>query len=178
MTSSLTSSLEPLVEVAVSEAMSKESKSLHEAAEASKKARSALLQEKESNEKLLEEIRAERKKYNDDMAKSNTNFIKACQSASWIAASVLFVAIALVAVGALGKGLLSMLGIPDGVSALWGHVQEANGIGPTLGWLALTLIVIGVLIALMTWMLSQAAPGIAHLVEEYRRNHPRKETNH
>ncbi|WP_420702829.1 hypothetical protein [Corynebacterium striatum] len=64
------------------------------------------------------------------------------------------------------------------MSALWGHVQEANGIGPTLGWLALTLIVIGVLIALMTWMLSQAAPGIAHLVEEYRRNHPRKETNH
>ncbi|MFS0003412.1 hypothetical protein ACL1GI_12975, partial [Corynebacterium striatum] len=53
-----------------------------------------------------------------------------------------------------------------------------SGIGPTLGWLALTLIVIGVLIALMTWMLSQAAPGIAHLVEEYRRNHPRKETNH
>ena len=178
MTSSLTSSLEPLVEVAVSEAMSKESESLHKAAEASKKARSTLLQEKESNEKLLEEIRAERKKYNDDMEKSNTNFIKACMSASWIAASVLFVAIALVAVGALGNGLLSMLGIPDGVSALWGHVQEANGIGPTLGWLALTLIVIGVLIALMTWMLSQAAPGIAHLVEEYRRNHPRKETNH
>ena len=58
--------------------MSKEPKSLHEAAEASKKARSALLQEKESNEKLLEEIRAERKQYNDDMEKSNTNFIKAC----------------------------------------------------------------------------------------------------
>lgn len=178
MTSSLTSSLEPLVEVAVSEAMSKESESLHEAAEASKKARSALLQEKESNEKLLEKIRAERKKYNDDMEKSNRNFIKACQSASWIAASVLVVATALVAVGALGKGLLTMFGMPEGISALWGHVQEANGIGPTLGWLALTLIVIGVLIALMTWMLSQAAPGIAHLVEEYRRNHPRKETNH
>ncbi|MDN8624164.1 hypothetical protein [Corynebacterium kroppenstedtii] len=178
MTSSLTSSLEPLVEVAVSEAMSKESKSLHEAAEASKKARSALLQEKESNEKLLEEIRAERKQYNDDMEKSNTNFIKACMSASWIAASVLFVAIALVAVGALGKGLLEMFGIPDGIGALWSHVQEANGIGSTLGWLALTLIVLGVLIALMTRMLSQAVPGIAHLVEEYRRNHPRKETNH
>ncbi|MFW9061730.1 hypothetical protein ACOI99_13755 [Corynebacterium striatum] len=68
----------------------------------------------------------------------NLGHFKACMSASWIAASVLFVAIALVAVGALGKGLLSMLGIPDGVSALWGHVQEANGIGPTLGWLALT----------------------------------------
>jgi len=178
MTSSLTSSLEPLVEVAVSEAMSKESESLHKAAEASKKARSALLQEKESNEKLLEEIRAERKQYNDDMEKSNTNFIKACQSASWIAASVLVVAIALVAVGALGKGLLSMLGIPEGMGALWSHVQEANGIGPTLGWLVLTLITIGILIALMTWMLSQAVPGIAHLVEEYRRSHPRKETNH
>ena len=178
MTSSLTSSLEPLVEVAVSEAMSKESESLREAAKASKKARNALLQEKEANEKLLEEIRAERKQYNDDMEKSNTNFIKACQSASWIAASVLVVAIALVAVGALGKGLLSMLGIPDGVSALWGHVQEASGIGPTLGWLALTLLVIGLVVGLMGWMLSQAAPGIAHLVEEYRRNHPRKETNH
>lgn len=64
------------------------------------------------------------------------------------------------------------------MGALWSHVQEANGIGPTLGWLVLTLITIGILIALMTWMLSQAAPGIAHLVEEYRRNHPRKETNH
>ena len=178
MTASLTTDLEPLVAVAVSEAMSKESESLHKAAKASDKARNALLQEKEANEKLLEDIRAERKKYNEDMAASNRHFIKACQSAAWIAASVLFVAIALVAVGALGKGLLSMLGIPDGVSALWGHVQEADGIGPTLGWLALTLIVIGVLIALMTWMLSQAAPGIAHLVEEYRRNHPRKETNH
>lgn len=178
MTASLTTDLEPLVAVAVSEAMSKESESLHKAAKASDKARNALLQEKEANEKLLEDIRAERKKYNEDMAASNRHFIKACQSAAWIAASVLFVAIALVAVGALGKGLLSMLGIPDGVSALWGHVQEAEGVAPTLGWLALTLIVIGVLIALMTWMLSQAAPGIAHLVEEYRRNHPRKETNH
>lgn len=178
MTSSLNSSLEPLVEAAVSEAMSKESESLHKAAEESDKARSALLQEKKSNEKLLEEIRAERKQYNEDMAKSSTHLIKACLSASWIAASVLFVAIALVAVGALGKGLLEMFGIPDGIGVLWSHVQEANGIGSTLGWLALTLIVIGVLIALMTWMLSQAAPGIAHLVEEYRRNHPRKETNH
>lgn len=178
MTASLTTDLEPLIAVAVSEAMSKESESLHKAAKASDKARNALLQEKEANEKLLEDIRAERKKYNEDMAASNRHFIKACQSAAWIAASVLFVAIALVAVGALGKGLLSMLGIPDGVSALWGHVQEAEGVAPTLGWLALTLIVIGVLIALMTWMLSQAAPGIAHLVEEYRRNHPRKETNH
>ncbi|CAB0671346.1 hypothetical protein CIP107563_02374 [Corynebacterium diphtheriae] len=178
MTSSLTTDLEPLVAVAVSEAMSKESESLHKAAKASDKARNALLQEKESNEKLLEEIRAERKKYNDDMEKSNTHFIKACLSASWIAASVLFVTIALVAVGALGKGLLSMLGIPEGMGALWSHVQEANGIGPTLGWLVLTLITIGILIALMTWMLSQAVPGIAHLVEEYRRSHPRKETNH
>ena len=178
MTASLTTDLEPLVAVAVSEAMSKESESLHKAAKASDKARNALLQEKETNEKLLEEIRAERKKYNEDMAASNRHFIKACLSASWIAASVLFVAIALVAVGALGKGLLTMLGIPEGVGVLWSHVQEANGIGPTLGWLALTLIVLGVLIALMTRMLSQAVPGIAHLVEEYRRNHPRKETNH
>lgn len=168
MTSSLTSSLEPLVEVAVSEAMSKESESLHKAAEASKKARSALLQEKESNEKLLEKIRAERKKYNDDMEKSNRNFIKACQSASWIAASVLVVATALVAVGALGKGLLTMFGMPEGISALWGHVQEAEGIAPTLGWLLLTLIVIGFVIGLMGWMLSQAVPGISHWVEEYR----------
>ena len=168
MTSSLTSSLEPLVEVAVSEAMSKESESLHKAAEASKKARSALLQEKESNEKLLEKIRAERKKYNDDMEKSNRNFIKACQSASWIAASVLVVATALVAVGALGKGLLTMFGMPEGISVLWGHVQEAEGIAPTLGWLLLTLIVIGFVIGLMGWMLSQAVPGISHWVEEYR----------
>ena len=168
MTSSLTSSLEPLVEVAVSEAMSKESKSLHEAAEASKKARSALLQEKESNEKLLGEIRAERKRYNDDMEKSSANFIKACMSASWIAASVLVVATALVVVGALGKGLLTMFGMPEGISALWGHVQEAEGIAPTLAWLLLTLIVIGFVIGLMGWMLSQAVPGISHWVEEYR----------
>lgn len=178
MTSSLTSSLQPLVEVAVSEAMSKESESLHEAAQESEKARRALLQEKKANEKLLEEIREERKQYNDDMEKSNARFIKACMAASWMAASALFVAIAFFAVGALGEGLLSMLGIPDGVSALWGHVQEADGIGSALGWLALTLLVIAVLIALMTWMLSQAAPGISHLVEEYRLKHPRKVTNH
>ena len=168
MTSSLSSSLEPLVEAAVSEAMSKESESLHKAAQASDKARKALLQEQEANEKLLEEIRAERKQYNDDMEKSNARFIKTCMSVSWIAASALVIAIALFVVGALGTGLLTMLGIPDGVSALWGHVQEADGTAPTLGWLALTLIVIAVLIALMTWMLSQAVPGISHLVDEYR----------
>lgn len=168
MTASLTSSLEPMVEVAVSEAMSKESESLREAAKASREARGALLREKESNEKLLEEIRAERKKYNDDMEKSNRNFIKACQSAAWIAASVLVVAIALVAVGALGKGLLSMLGLPEGISALWGHVQEADGVAPTLGWLALTLLVIGLVVGLMGWMLSQAVPSISHWMEEYR----------
>ncbi|MDK8455909.1 hypothetical protein QP958_10965 [Corynebacterium marquesiae] len=178
MTSSLTSSLEPLVETAVSGAMSKESESLHKAAQESEKARSALLQEKKANEKLLEEIREERKQYNDDMEKSNTRFIKTCMSVSWIAASALVAAIALFAVGALGEGLLTMLGIPDGVSALWGHVQEADGTAPTLGWLALTLTVIAVLIALMTWMLSQAVPGISHLVEEYRLKHPRKGTSH
>ena len=178
MTSSLTSSLEPLVATAVSEAMSKESESLHKAAQASEKARKALLQEKKANEKLLEEIREERKQYNDDMEKSNARFIKTCMSVSWIAASVLVAAIALFAVGALGEGLLTMLGIPDGVSALWDHVQEADGTAPTLGWLALTLIVIAVLIALMAWMLSQAVPGISHLVEDYRLKHPRKGTSH
>ncbi len=54
----------------------------------------------------------------------------------------------------------------DEWDGLWGEVQGGKGMGRRVGWLGLTVMVIGVVIGVMRWMLWEGGPGIGELVEE------------
>ncbi|RNE48863.1 hypothetical protein C5L39_06095 [Corynebacterium alimapuense] len=64
----------------------------------------------------------------------------------WAVVASALIGAGMTAVGALGVGVMRFFGL-EGVSALWSHVAAAETWYATVGWLILTLGVIGLLVS-------------------------------
>ncbi|WP_022863704.1 hypothetical protein [Corynebacterium massiliense] len=66
--------------------------------------------------------------------------------------TILVACVGFVAIGGLGVGVMTFLGIPDGLGALWSHVAGAETWYGTVGWLIVIMTVIGLIVGPMVYL--------------------------
>ena len=66
--------------------------------------------------------------------------------------TILVACVGFVAIGGLGVGVMTFLGIPDGLGALWSRVAGAETWYGTVGWLIVTMTVIGLIVGPMVYL--------------------------
>ncbi|RAV34769.1 relaxase/mobilization nuclease domain-containing protein [Corynebacterium heidelbergense] len=86
----------------------------------------------------------------------------------WALTGTIAILASLMSIGALGKSLLDILGVTQGIPALWAHVWAAEGFWPTTGWLFVTILTLGVVLGGLGWLV-HIGWGIVRGIEERRR---------
>ncbi|AQS72993.1 hypothetical protein [Corynebacterium ammoniagenes] len=99
----------------------------------------------------------ERQKLAEAIQKDTERMENTKRFALWVIIAALLVGAGLTAIGALGVGVMQFLGLPDGVGTLWGHVTAAETWYSTVGWLAVTLGTIGLIVSPMVYVASKLA---------------------
>ena len=103
-----------------------------------------LEKERERLSRQLEKAAGEREKLNEALAKDAERMADTKRFTLCVVVAAALIGAGMTAVGALGVGVMNFFGL-EGVSALWTHVAGADTWYATVGWLILTLGVIGLL---------------------------------
>lgn len=102
--------------------------------------------------KELEKVSAERLRLAEAIEKDTVRIDNTKRFALWSVLAVLLASVGFTAIGGLGVGVMKFLGIPDGLGALWGHVVHAETWYSTIGWLIVTMIVMGLIVGPMVYL--------------------------
>lgn len=145
LTTSLSSELRPLV----NESFERVQEDLDSSVDA---AISRLEKERARLAKELERVSAERKKLAQAIAKDTERIDNTKRFALWSVLAALLAGVGFVTIGGLGVGVMTFLGIPDGVGALWGRVADAETWYGTMGWLIVTMTVMGLIVSPMVYL--------------------------
>ena len=113
---------------------------------------SRLEEERALLEKELKKVSAERRKLAEAIAKDTERIDNTKRFALWSVLAALLASAGFVAIGGLGVGVMTFLGIPDGLGALWGHVVGAETWYGTMGWLIVTMTVMGLIVSPMVYL--------------------------
>ncbi|KXI16681.1 hypothetical protein HMPREF3227_01869 [Corynebacterium sp. CMW7794] len=100
----------------------------------------------------LEKVSAERQKLAEAIQKDTDRIDNTKRFALWSVLAALMASVGFVAIGGLGVGVMTYLGFPDGLGALWGHVADAETWYSTIGWLTVTMTVIGLIVGPMFYL--------------------------
>lgn len=113
---------------------------------------SRLGQERARLAKELAKVSAERQELAELIEKDTERIDSTKRFALWSVLAVLLASVGFVAIGGLGEGLMAFLGIPDGLGTLWGHVAGAETWYGTIGWLIVTMTVMGLIVSPMVYI--------------------------
>lgn len=100
----------------------------------------------------LEKVTAEREKLAEAIQRDTERMDNTKQFALWSVLAALVASVGFVAIGGLGVGVMTFLGLPDGLKALWGQVADAATWYGTLGWLIVTMTIMGLIISPMVYL--------------------------
>lgn len=100
----------------------------------------------------LEKLTSEREKLTEDLQRDTERIDNTKRFALWSVLAALVASVGFVAVGGLGVGVMTFLGLPDGLGTLWGHVADADTWYETVGWLIVTMTVMGLIISPMVYL--------------------------
>lgn len=150
LTTSLSSDLRPLVNESFKSVQDSLDSTVNAAVNRLERERARLSKE-------LEKVTTERQKLAEAIQKDTERTENTKRFALWAIVATLLVGAGLTAIGALGVGVMQFLGLPDGVGTLWGHVAAAETWYSTLGWLAVTLGAIGLIVSPMVYVASKLA---------------------
>lgn len=100
----------------------------------------------------LEKVSTERQKLAEAIQKDTDRIDNTKRFALWSVLAALMASVGFVAIGGLGVGVMTYLGFPDGLGALWGHVADAETWYSTIGWLTVTMTVIGLIVGPMFYL--------------------------
>ncbi|APT81877.1 hypothetical protein CAMM_02715 [Corynebacterium ammoniagenes DSM 20306] len=150
LTTSLSSDLRPLVNESFKSVQDSLDSTVNAAVNRLERERARLSKE-------LEKVTTERQKLAEAIQKDTERMENTKRFALWVIIAALLVGAGLTAIGALGVGVMQFLGLPDGVGTLWGHVTAAETWYSTVGWLAVTLGTIGLIVSPMVYVASKLA---------------------
>ena len=102
--------------------------------------------------KELEKVSAERQELAEAIAKDTERIDNTKRFALWAVLAALLASVGFVTIGGLGVGVMTFLGIPDGLRALWGRVAGAETWYGTIGWLIVTITVMGLIVSPMVYL--------------------------
>ena len=100
----------------------------------------------------LQKVSAERQKLAEAIQKDIERIDNTKRFALWSVLAALLASVGFVAIGGLGVGVMTFLGLPDGLNTLWGHVVDAETWYSTIGWLTVTMTVIGLIVGPMFYL--------------------------
>lgn len=113
---------------------------------------SRLEEERSRLSKELEKVTTERERLTEAIQRDTERMGNTKRFALWSVLAALVTGIGFVAIGGLGVGVMTFLGLPDGLRALWGQVAGAATWYGTIGWLIVTMTVIGLIISPMVYL--------------------------
>ncbi|WP_018022955.1 hypothetical protein [Corynebacterium doosanense] len=102
--------------------------------------------------KELGKVSQERQKIEESIRKDTDRINNTKRFALWTVLAALLVGAGFVAIGSLGVGAMNFLGIPDGLGTLWSNVASAETWYSTVGWLVVTLAVMGLIVSPMAYV--------------------------
>ena len=148
LTTSLSSEIKPLVNKSFEGVQKELDDSANAAVNRMEKERARLSKE-------LEKVSAERKKLTEAIERDTERIDNTKRFALWAVLAALLASSGFVAIGGLGIGIMTFLGIPEGLGALWGHVAGAETWYGTIGWLFVTVTVMGFIVSPMIYIASK-----------------------
>lgn len=102
--------------------------------------------------KELEKVSAERQELAELIEKDTERIDNTKRFALWSVLAALLASVGFVAIGGLGVGVMTFLGIPDGLGTLWSQVAGAETWYGTIGWLIVTMTVMGLIVSPMVYL--------------------------
>lgn len=148
LTTSLSSEIKPLVNKSFEGVQKDLDDSVNAAVNRMEKERARLSKE-------LEKVSSERKKLTEAIERDTERLDNTKRFALWTVLAALLASAGFVAIGGLGVGIMTFFGIPDGLGTLWGHVAGAETWYGTIGWLFVTVTVMGLIVSPMIYIASK-----------------------
>lgn len=148
LTTSLSSDIRPVVNEAFRRVQTDIDNTINAAVSRLEKERARLAKE-------LEKVSAERQELAELIEKDTERIDNTKRFALWSVLTALCASVGFVAIGGLGVGVMTFLGIPDGLGELWGHVASAETWYATVGWLIVTMTVMGLIVSPMVLLASK-----------------------
>lgn len=105
--------------------------------------------------KELEKVSTERQKLTEAIEKDSVRIDNTKRFALWAVMAALLAGVGFTSIGGLSAGVMTFLGIPDRVGALWSHVAGAQTWYSTIGWLIVTVTVMGLIVSPMVYIASK-----------------------
>ena len=145
LTTSLSSDIRPVVNESFRRVQDDIDGTVNAAVSRLKKERALLAKE-------LEKVSAERQELADLIEKDIKRIDNTKRFALWSVLAALLASVGFVAIGGLGVGVMTFLGIPDGLGTLWSHVAGAETWYGVIGWLIVTITVMGLIVSPMVYL--------------------------
>ena len=145
LSTSLSSEVKPVVETSFKRVETSIERSVNEAVARLEEERARLAKE-------LEKVSAERKELAEAIEKDTERINNTKRFALWSVLAALLASVGFVTIGGLGVGVMTFLGIPDGLGTIWGHVAGAETWYGTIGWLIVTMTVMGLIVSPMVYL--------------------------
>ncbi|WP_042408176.1 hypothetical protein [Corynebacterium jeddahense] len=120
---------------------------------------SRLEKERARLSKALEKVSTERLELAEAIEKDTARIDNTKRFALWSVLAALLASVGFVAIGGLGVGVMTFLGIPDGLGTLWSYVAGAETWYGTVGWLIVTLAVMGLIVSPMVYLAAKWIGG-------------------